>query len=296
MLVSVNVLISGATGFVGSALSAELAAQGHSVRGFSRAKGPGLIQWDPCAAKPPAEAFEGVGAVVHLAGESVVGLWTQSKRKAIRDSRVDGTKNLVAGLADLDQRPHTLISASAIGYYGDRGEEELTEDSSPGEGFLTDTCLAWEQAASEAEDLGLRVVRLRIGIVLAAGGGALGAMRLPFRLGLGGPLGDGRQWSSWITRSDLVRLILFSLENQSVSGALNGTAPEPRRQRAFAKALGRALSRPAFLPVPAFALRLILGGFSTELLSSKKVLPRAAESHGFEFRQPSLEPALREIF
>ena len=291
-----NVLISGLTGFVGSALSAELGALAHSVRGFSRRSGPGVFKWDPIAGKPPAEAFEGVDAVVHLAGESVVGLWTQAKRKAIRDSRVEGTKNLVAALADLEHRPRTLISASAVGYYGDRGDEELTEDSAPGEGFLTETCLAWEQAASEAEDLGIRVVRLRIGIVLAAGGGALGAMHLPFRLGLGGPLGDGRQWNSWITRADLIRLILLSLENESVAGALNGTAPEPQRQRDFAKTLGRVLHRPAFLPVPAFALRLILGGFSTELLSSERVLPRAAESYGFEFRQPSLEPALREIF
>jgi len=293
--VSVNVLISGASGFVGSALSNELGAQGHAVRGFSRRPGSDFFIWDPLAGKPPAAAFEDVDAVIHLAGESVVGLWTQAKRKAIHDSRVDGTKNLVAALADLDRRPRTLISASAVGYYGDRGDEELTEDSAPGEGFLTDTCLAWEQAASEAEDLGIRVVRLRIGIVLAAGGGALGAMHLPFRLGLGGPLGDGKQWSSWITRSDLIRLISFAIEDDSVTGAVNATSPEPERQRVFARTLGRVLSRPAFLPAPAFALRLILGGFSTELLSSKKVLPRAAESYGFEFDHPSLEPALREI-
>ena len=287
--------MSGATGFVGPALKAELEARGDRVVGFSRRGGPGRVQWDPVAARPPAEAFDGMDAVIHLAGESVVGLWTAAKRKVIQDSRIVGTRNLVAAFGQLDRPPATLISASAVGYYGDRGDEELTEESAPGEGFLPDTCLGWEEAALEAENLGVRVVRLRIGIVLATGGGALGAMLLPFKMGLGGPLGSGRQWSSWITRKDLIRLVMFALDRDDVAGAVNATAPNPERQKDFAKTLGRVLRRPAFLPAPAFALKLILGGFSAELLSSKKVLPKAAESYGFAFEQPGLEPALRQI-
>lgn len=303
-----KVLLTGATGFVGRHAAQRLAVAGHSVRAISRNPGggarkvPGVDEvqgWSPLEAIPLARVFDGVEGIVHLAGEPVVGLWTDAKRKAIRDSRVVGTRHLVQGLAGLEpeRRPRVLVSASAIGYYGDRGEEELTEASAPGTDaeFLASVCRAWEHEARQAEDLGMRVVRLRIGIVLGRDGGALGAMLTPFKLGLGGPLGGGRQWWSWIHRYDLVTLILSALTRDDVTGPLNATAPEPVRQRVFAQELGRVLSRPALLPAPAFVLRTVLGDFSSELLASKRVLPKAAEQAELSFAFPQLPQALSEI-
>jgi len=264
----------------------------------ARRRVPALEQihtWDPLAGMPPEEAFEGVDAVVHLSGESVVGRWNEEKKRAIHDSRVLGTTNLVKGIASLKQKPKVLLSASAIGFYGDRGDEQLTEESPPGDDFLAETCQEWEKEAAKVEWVGVRSVRLRIGIVLADGGGALDAMLTPFKLGLGGPLGSGRQWWSWVHREDLIGLMLHLLAHEDFSGVVNGAAPSPARQKDFARVLGRVLHRPAFLPAPAFALKALLGGFASELLSSKRVLPKAAQQLGYAFQYPELEPALRQI-
>ena len=298
-----KVLVTGATGFVGRRLCEELGRRGDSVVVLSR--DPAAAEqrvavlsrahsWDPASQTPPTEALAGADAVVHLAGESVVGRWTEAKKNAIRDSRVLSTRNLVSGIAQSPSKPKVMVSASAIGYYGDRGDEELTEQSSAGDDFLARTCLAWEDEALKVESLGVRLARVRIGVVLALGGGALGAMLTPFKLGAGGPLGAGRQWWSWIHRDDLVGIILHLLDNDS-GGAFNATAPEAARQKEFARVLGRVLRRPAFMPTPAFALKIVMGGFATELLSSKKVLPQAIQRSGYEFRHSALEPALRNI-
>jgi len=296
-------LITGATGFIGRALSHRLQLGGHEVWALSRggdsatAHLPAIsrtFEWDPMGGPPPALAFEGVEAVVHLAGESVVGRWNADKCEAIEQSRVVGTANLVAAIADLSQRPRVLASSSAIGYYGDRGEEALTEASRGGHDFLARVGQGWEAAARDAEGLGVTVVRFRTGIVLGPGGGALKEMLLPAKLGLGGPLGSGEQWWSWIHLDDLVGIIEHAI-GLNFSTALNGTAPVPVRQREFARALGGVLHRPAFAPMPAFALKLVLGGFAVELLSSKRVLPEATRASGYEFRFPELGPALGNI-
>ena len=296
-------LITGATGFIGSALSHRLRQKGHEVWALSRDGDsaarhvPAISRaftWDPMAGPAPTEALEGVEAVVHLAGESVAGRWSARKREAIEQSRVVGTANLVAAIAELSQRPRVLVSSSAIGFYGDRGEEPLTEDSASGDDFLAHVSQAWEAAARDAEGLGLTVVRLRTGIVLGRGGGALKEMLLPAKLGLGGPLGSGKQWWSWIHIDDAVGIIEHAL-SMKFSTALNNTAPVPVRQIEFAKALGRVLHRPAFAPAPAFALKLVLGGFAVELLSSKRVLPEATRASGYEFRFPELGAALEDI-
>ncbi len=296
-----RILLTGATGLIGQALAASLAAGGHELHVLSRSpksakeRLPGVreaFRWSSTQIPPP-QVYSGVGAIVNLAGESVVGRWTEAKRKAIVDSRVEGTRNLIMGLREAADRPSVLVSSSAVGYYGDRGEEALTEASQPGEDFLANTSVAWEAEACKARDLGVRVVTLRTGIVLAKQGGALGQMLLPAKLGLTGPLGSGEQWWSWIHLDDLVGLIRFAIEAEQLSGPLNGTAPAPERQKDFQRILGEVLSRPAFLPAPAFMLKLVLGGFSAELLSSKRVLPAVAEQAGYRFAHPQLEGALR---
>lgn len=298
-----RILVTGATGFVGRRLVDRFHHQGHNLVALSRnpeaaqRKLPLLERahaWDPLQGPPDAEAFQGVDAIVHLAGETVTGIWTEEKKQAIRDSRVLGTANLVKGIVRLETKPQAMISASAIGYYGDRGEEELPEESDPGTDFLADVCQQWEKEAAKVEWGGVRSARVRVGIVLGPGGGALGAMLTPFKLGAGGPLGTGKQWWSWIHRDDLAALMLFLIEHPEFSGVVNGVAPEAARQKDFAKTLGRVLGRPAFLPAPAFALRIILGGFSTELLSSKRVRPKATQAIGFRFQHPKLEEALRQ--
>ena len=297
-----KVLVTGATGFVGRRLCEVLNQRGHAVAALSRngftakQKLPLIDQafsWQPSSEPAPAEAFEGVDGVIHLLGESVQGRWNASKKAAIRDSRVIGTRNLVAGIAGLESRPKVLVSASAIGYYGERGDEELSEESAPGDDFLAGVTREWESEATAAERLGVRVALPRVSVVLAPGGGAVGAMLLPFKLGAGGPLGSGQQWWSWIHRDDLVEMMIKLLESD-FSGAINGAAPNPVRQKEFAQVLGKILRRPSFMPAPAFALRIALGGFSTELLSSKRVFPKAADRLGFAFRYPYLEGALRE--
>jgi uncharacterized protein (TIGR01777 family) len=299
-----NILITGATGFVGRRLCEMLHQAGHTVRALSRdsvaakQRVPHLKEvfpWNPLQELPPLQAFEGCDAIINLAGESIAGRWTTAKKQLIRDSRVVGTKNLVNALAQLSSRPKVLISASAIGYYGDRGEETLTEDAAPGSDFLAQVCRDWENEALKAESLGMRVVRLRIGLVLGRGGGTLQALLPLFRVGLGGPLGSGRQWWSWIHRDDLCRLIVQILANESISGPVNATAPQPVRQKEFAQVLGRVLRRPAFLPTPAFALKIALGEFADGILASQRVLPRRAQEMGYRFQFEELEGALREI-
>jgi uncharacterized protein (TIGR01777 family) len=299
-----NILITGATGFVGRRLCEMLHQAGHTVRALSRDSVAAkqrvpllkeVFPWNPLQELPPLQAFEGCDAVINLAGESIAGRWTAPKKQLIRDSRVLGTKNLVNALAQLSSRPKVLISASAIGYYGDRGEETLTEDAAPGSDFLAQVCRDWENEALKAESLGMRVVRLRIGLVLGRGGGTLQALLPLFRVGLGGPLGSGRQWWSWIHRDDLCRLIVQILANENVSGPINATAPQPVRQKEFAQVLGRVLRRPAFLPTPAFALKIALGEFADGILASQRVLPRRAQEMGYRFQFEELEGALREI-
>ena len=298
-----RVLITGATGFVGRALVHALLERGDQrvalTRDPTRARMslPGLAQtyaWHPLEGPPPAEAFEGVDAVVNLAGESVAGRWTAKKRRAILETRETGTRNLVQGIRQTTVR--VLVNASASGYYGNRGEEELTEDAAPGEGFLADVCVRWEGAASEASSSGARVVLLRTGLVAGRGGGFLAPLSRLTRLGLSGPVASGRQWWPWVHVDDVVGLILHALDNERVQGPVNVCAPEPARQRDVAKALGSVLRRPALTPAPAFALRLALGGFASELLNSRRVLPAAALASGYAFRHPELDAALRDIY
>ena len=293
-----RVAVTGATGLVGSALVSALRAAGHRVDRVSRRPPrPGTtdIQWDPAGGRLDPRALEGVDAVVHLAGESIAaGRWTAAAKARIRDSRVGGTRLVAETLARLDRRPRVLVSASAVGYYGDRGDEPLTEDSPPGSGFLADVARAWETAADPARAAGIRVVHPRLGLVLAGQGGALPRMALPFRLGLGGVIGSGRQYWSWIALADVVRVIELALALDGLAGAVNAAAPAPATNRDFTLVLGRVLGRPTLLPLPAPAVRLLMGEMGQALLlASARVVPRRLERAGFRFRHPDLEGALR---
>lgn len=296
-----EVLVTGGTGFVGSRLVAALAAAGHSVTVLSRktvgsTRLPAGVKLVTSLDAIPADAR--INAVVNLAGEPLAnGLWTKAKRARIIGSRIDVTEACLELIERLTVRPEVFISASAIGWYGLRRDEELTEASSGTDCFSRQVCVAIEAAASKAEALGVRTVRLRIGLVLAAEGGLLGRMVLPFKLGLGGPFGRGRHWMSWIHRDDLVRLICHCIANSALSGPVNGTAPAPVRNRDFTRALGKALHRPALLPVPALPLEWVLGDFAKELLlGGQRVLPEAALNSGFTYRYPQLDAALKAIF
>ncbi len=295
-----KILLTGASGLIGSALTAKLTDAEHEVTRLVRSS-PNRerreIQWDPSAGRLDAAALEGFDAVVHLAGESIAtGRWTAAKKERIRSSRVQGTRLLAETLARLQRPPEILVSASAIGYYGDRGDEELDEGSAPGSGFLAEVCRQWEAAAEPAGEAGIRVVHPRIGLVLSATGGVLAKMLPMFRLGLGGPIGSGRQYVSWITLDDLVGAICHVIATDSLSGPVNAVAPEPATNREFTRALGRALRRPARLPAPAFALRAMLGTMADELLlASTRVIPRRLVDSGFAFDDPDLEPAFRRL-
>jgi uncharacterized protein (TIGR01777 family) len=296
----VNITISGASGLIGRRLIKMLAADGHQLHVLSRHAGTNLpagvrlSAWDPVRGEPPAESLNGADAVIHLAGEPVAQRWNAQVKQKIAASRVDGTRNLVNALGKLSKRPQTLVCASAIGYYGSRGDEVLTETSAPGSDFLADVCAKWEQAAREAESLGLRVASVRTGIVLDARGGALARMLPPFRMGAGGPLASGRQWMSWIHIADLAALFRHALLNQ-VSGPMNGVAPNPVTNADFTRSLASAVRRPAFFPMPALALKLMFGEMSEVLLASQRVLPKAAEAAGFHFQFTDLGAALADL-
>jgi len=295
-------LVTGATGFVGPRLLRLLDRPVVVTRNPDRARAvvghlaERILRWDPLEGPPPAEAFDGVEAVLHLAGESVAeGRWTAAQKNRIRDSRVVGTRHLVQGIAQAARKPAVLVSASAVGYYGDRGDEELTESARPADDFLAQVCVAWEQEALAAEKAGVRVVTARTGIVLGAGGGALAKMLTPFKLGGGGPLGNGRQWMPWIHVADLARLYVHAAETTGIRGPMNAVAPNPVRNLEFTKALGRALHRPALIPAPYFGLRLLFGEFAQVLFASQRVIPRVALDSGFVFQFPEIAAALREI-
>jgi len=292
-----RMLITGATGFIGRRLVQ--AARGPVAvlaRDPARARevlGPvDAFRWDAEQGPPPREAFEGVQAVVHLAGESIAARrWTPAWKDRVLQSRALGTRHLVTALQSLPSPPEVLVSASAVGIYGDRGDEELLETSPPGEGFLADVCRQWEQEAAAAT--GLRVVQARLGLVLGPGGGTVQALLPLFRKGLGGPLGLGRQFVPWVALEDVVGLLLHAVETPSIRGPMNVTSPRPVRQRALAATLGRALGRPALLPVPGVLLRLVLGEFAEELLASRRVRPQVALDSGYSFRFDDLPEAIR---
>jgi hypothetical protein len=293
-----RIAVSGSSGLVGSSLVTALHDARQDVAPLVRAAGSGTdgIPWDVVAGPDPG-ALEGVGAVVHLAGENIAdGRWSEARKQRILDSRVEGTRGIAAALARMQTPPGVLVCASAIGFYGDRGEEVLREDSAPGRGFLPEVCQAWEGAADPAREAGIRVVHLRFGIILSAEGGALAKMLLPFRMGLGGKIGSGAQYMSWITLDDVVGSILHALQTEGLEGPVNAVAPEPVTNREFTKALGRVLSRPTLFPLPGFAAGLVFGEMADELLlASTRVDPARLRDTGYTFRHPDLEPALRHL-
>jgi len=288
-------VISGATGLVGTELTSALKKAGHSVLAMSRKPGtPDSIQWDPAKGILNPQSFSNIETVVHLAGENIAGgRWTTAVKERIRSSRVEGTRNLVKSLAAVEKRPKTLICASAIGFYGDRGDEILTEAASPGTGYLADVCKAWEHEAMAAADLGIRVVCVRIGVVLSPKGGALAKMLTPFKLGAGGIIGSGKQYWSWIGLNDLVRIIQFCIETESVKGPVNAVSPNPLTNHDFTKAVGSVLHRPTVFPLPGFMARLVLGEMANDLLlASTRVIPQQLQQRGFQFEQPDLKSCL----
>ncbi|MER3430072.1 MAG: TIGR01777 family protein [Blastocatellia bacterium] len=293
-----RILVTGASGLIGSAFCKSAATRGVEIIRASRkpAAGTGSVRWDPESGFDlgAMESLEGLDAVIHLAGESVSGLrWSDEKKKAIRDSRVQGTRSVVGAIAKLKRKPAVFISASAIGFYGDRGDEELTEASPPGETFLAEVCVQWETESRRAEDLGVRTVLLRNGIVLSKDGGALATMLLPFKLGLGGVIGSGRQWMSWISLDEVVAIMEFVLANESLRGGVNVVSPNPVRNQEFTKILGEVLYRPTFLPVPEFAVHMLLGEMGDALLlDSTRVVPKRLLDAGYEFRFSDLKAAL----
>jgi uncharacterized protein (TIGR01777 family) len=296
---SASVLVTGATGLLGRRVVRALGAVRVLTRDPASARrtlGEGVeaVAWAEGGALTP-QALAGIETVVHLAGEPVAGRWTEEKKRRIRESRVEGTRRLVAAIAGASPRPGVLVAASAVGYYGDRGDELLDESSPPGKGFLADVCRAWEEQARAAEALGLRVVRVRIGVVLGREGGALRTMLPAFKLGLAGRLGSGRQWMSWIHVDDVVGLLLHAASERSIAGAMNAVAPAPVTNAEFTRALAAVLRRPAFLAAPAPVLRATLGGMAEVVLGSQRVAPRVAVETGYPFRFPALGPALRDV-
>lgn len=294
-----KLVITGGAGFIGSALCRALEETGHELVLLSRAVRPQTggrrrcIAWQPPAPGPWERELDGADGVIHLAGESIVAKrWTPSQKQRLADSRVKTTRAIVEAIGRSARRPAVLVNASAVGYYGPHGDDSLDEDAAPGSDFLAQLCQQWENAARDAEPLGVRVVRLRTGIVLARDGGALAKMLPAFRLGLGGPVGTGRQWMSWVHRDDVVGLIRWALEDTRVSGAVNATAPTPVTMREFAATLGRVLHRPAILPVPGPALTLLLGEMAQLLLTGQRAVPAKAQALGYAFRYDTLEAAL----
>ena len=292
-----NVLISGATGFIGSALVPELEAGGHRVTRLSRSQtGPGAIPWDPESGTIDGD-LEGTDAVVNLAGESIAeGRWNPQKKRLILESRVKGTRLLSERLSALETPPGVMVSASAVGYYGDRGDEVLTEESPSGTGFLPEVCREWEAAAEPARRGGIRVVHPRIGVVLSPKGGALGTTLPIFKLGGGGKIGNGNQWLSWVALDDVVGSIVHALTNETVEGPVNVGSPNPMTNAGYTKVLGKVLGRPTVLPLPAPVIRVMLGEVADSLLlASGRMRPAKLEATGYEFRYPQLEGALRHL-
>jgi uncharacterized protein len=299
-----KVIVTGSTGLVGRALVRSLLADGHEVtrlvrgdaQGF-RAPGTAAVHWDPERGEIDARALEGHDAAVHLAGEPIAeGRWDEAKKRRVLESRANGTRVLSEALAGLSEKPAVLVSASATGFYGDRGAEVMREESASGEDFVSEVCREWEKGTLAASRAGIRVVHLRIGLVLSAEGGSLPRMLTPFKLGLGGKLGDGRQYVSWITLEDLVGVIRRALEDKHLHGPVNAVAPGALTNAEFTKAIGRALGRPTFMAVPAFAARLAFGEIADELLlASTRVEPARLKEAGFEFKHPGIDEALRSV-
>jgi hypothetical protein len=294
-----RVAVSGASGLVGSALIPVLTSAGHEVRPMVRPGGrraPGSIVWDAEAGSVDLAAIEGLHAVVHLAGESIASRWTDERKRRIRDSRVKGTRLVAQSIARLATRPSVLVCASAVGVYGPRGSEPLDETAASGTGFLAEICRAWEAAADPARAAGIRVVHTRFGVILSAQGGALAKMLIPFKLGVAGKVGSGNQYMSWIALDDVVGVIQYALRTAELSGPVNTVAPTPVTNLEFTKTLGRVLSRPTVLPMPAVAARLAFGEMAQELLlSGQRAVPGRLLAAGFRFRHPELEAALRSI-
>ncbi len=293
-------LITGATGFIGRHLLPHfkhpviLSRHGSKDRGVLSSYDVTAYDWAPDAGPPPLQAFDGIEVVIHLAGEPIAsGRWTKRRKQRIHDSRVTGTRHLVKAISSLTHRPRVLISVSAIGYYGSRGDEVLSELSAPGRDFLAQLCVAWEAAALAATQFGIRVVLPRLGVVIGPGGGALAQMVKPFRWGVGGRLGPGSQWMSWIHLADLIQLILFVIQHETITGAINAVAPHSVTNAQFTQTLSKTLGRPAWLPVPAPVLQIALGQFADVLLASQHVIPEVASRAGFTFKYPELPAALR---
>ncbi len=300
-----KILITGSSGLVGTALVESLHRDGHTVGRLLRPQsgsdahqgGRGVaMRWNPETGELDGSAA-GADAVINLSGLSIAsGRWSDERKRLLRSSRVEATRQLIEALRKLKPMPRILLSASAVGYYGDRGEEELTESSAPGHGFLPDLCRDWEESASRAESLGMRAVYLRFGTILASDGGALQKMLLPFKLGAGGRLGSGKQWMSWISLADALGIIRYALESEQARGAVSTVAPGPVRNREFTAELARALHRPAILPAPEFALRLAFGEMADALLlASQRVLPQKLQTLGYHFLHPDLPTALAAV-
>jgi uncharacterized protein len=299
-----KILVTGSSGLVGTALVSALARDGHTVCRLVRPQSAGgeaaregfVVAWNPATGELGG-AGAGADAVVNLAGASIAdGRWTAERKKLLRTSRIDTTRALVGALAKMNARPSVLVSASAIGYYGDRGDETLTEESEPGADFLAGLAQEWEAEALKAESLGIRVVLARFGIILAREGGALPKMMLPFKIGVGGKLGSGQQWMSWVTLEDVIGILRFSIENAPVRGAINIVSPQPLQNAEFTKVLAKAMRRPALFPAPTFALRLALGEMADALLlSSQRVAPQVLEKLGYRFLHSDLSAALRSL-
>jgi len=294
-----KIVVSGSTGLIGSPLVAALQGRAHDVARLVRRPGSTAdreLLWDPERGTVDRAGLEGADAVIHLAGENVFGRWTEAKKQRIRDSRVNGTRLLSDTLASLQRPPATLLAASAIGYYGDRGDEAVSEQSAPGDDFLAQVAREWEGATASAAAAGIRVVNMRFGVVMTPKGGALGKMLPPFRLGLGGPISSGKQYVSWIALDDVINAILHVLDRTNLSGPVNLTAPTPVTNREFATTLGKVLGRPALVPVPAFALRMAFGAEGAAMLQSgQRVLPERLRASGFTFSFDKIEPALRSL-
>ncbi|HWP60422.1 MAG TPA: TIGR01777 family oxidoreductase [Candidatus Acidoferrales bacterium] len=293
-------VIAGGTGFIGSALCQRLRAENHSLTILTRGQekrraepGENWVTWEPLAGRIPADLLDGADGVINLAGEPIAARrWTESQKEKIRASRIMATRTLVGAIASARAKPKFLLNGSAVGYYGPRGDEPITEETGSGSDFLARTCVEWEEEAKKAESAGVRVVLLRTGIVLGKGG-ALAKMAPPFKFFVGGPLGSGRQWMPWIHMEDEIGLIRFLSGRADASGPFNATAPNPVTMKEFCRALGRALRRPSWAPVPAFALRILLGEMADMLLTGQRVIPERAQKLGYRFRYAHLDDALQ---